>query len=54
MTAGTPAADWVKWGPVYDRQATVGVIVALQKDGFKVRAVKNGNHNDIYVMRRSS
>lgn len=50
-----PTSDdgWQDWGVVYDRHATVGVITALQSEGWKVRAVKEGNHNRLYVQKRS-
>lgn len=41
--------DWVKWGPVWDRQATIGIITALQKDGLQVRVVRDGSKNVIYT-----
>ena len=45
--------DWTEWGPVYDRRATVGVITALQEKGLRVRVVKHGNHNVVFVQQRS-
>lgn len=44
-----PEDGWTEWGPVYDRQATVGVITALQSDGKQVRVVKEAHCNRVYV-----
>lgn len=44
---------WEEYGVVYDRQATVAVITALQGDGKRVRVVKEGNHNRIYTQAAS-
>jgi hypothetical protein len=44
--------DWQEWGPVFDREATIGVIQALQSDGKQVRVVREGNRNVIYVKPR--
>lgn len=44
-----PADTWTLWGPVYDSEAVLGVIKALQSDGHRVRAVKVGNRTDIYI-----
>jgi hypothetical protein len=44
-----PTDTWTLWGPVYDSEAVLGVIKALQNDGHRVRAVKVANHTDIYI-----
>lgn len=46
-------ADWTKWGDCWDRQATVGIIRALQQKGLQVKAVRDGSKNVIYTRRVS-
>lgn len=43
---------WTEWGSVYDREATVGVITALQSDGYQVRVVREGNRNVVWTKPR--
>lgn len=40
---------WVQWGSVLDVHATLPVVRDLQADGYRVRVVHDGAHNDIYV-----
>lgn len=45
---------WDYWGFVADREATVGVITALQSDGLKVKVVREGSLNRVFTQPRSS
>lgn len=44
-----PQDNWTLWGYLHDSAAVLGVIKALQADGHRVRAVKDGNRTDIYI-----
>lgn len=43
---------WTEWGFVSDREATLGVILALQADGWQVRVVRDGDRNIVYTKPR--
>lgn len=47
-------SEWTEWGSIYDREATVGVISALQSDGLQVRVVREGNRNVVYTKPRET
>lgn len=50
----TQEDPWQEWGLIYDRDTTVAVITSLQSDGWKVRVVKEGERNRVYVQKRSA
>lgn len=42
--------DWVHWGDVEDKQATLGVVKALQAKGHRVRVVADDHRNRIFII----
>lgn len=55
MTAQPKHDDgWEMYGSVYDRQATLATIQALQGEGKQVRVVREGNRNVVYTKDRAA
>lgn len=44
-----PTDTWTLWGHVDGTRSTLDAIKVLQAEGHRVRVVKVGNRNDLYI-----